>query len=153
MDVSKSQNDLNNSANKDVQIGYEDLKNKLKILEADNQKMNEQIFSLQNKFYVQSKILNDKNTELSKEVSEKQKIKVENEKITNESIELKNKIELISKEKEELALQNEKYKKDINELNQKYNESNLKSKYLIGQLEEQNSLLTSENNNLKDNSV
>ena len=30
--------------------------------------MNEQVFSLQNKFYVQSKILNDKNTELSKEV-------------------------------------------------------------------------------------
>ena len=29
----------------------------------------------------------------------------------------------------------------------------LKSKYLIGQLEEQNSLLISENNNLKDNSV
>ena len=153
MDVSKSQNDLNNSTNKDLQIGYEDLKNKLKILEADNQKMNEQIFSLQNKFYVQSKILNDKNTELSKEVSEKQKIKVENEKITNESLELKKKIELITKEKEELSFQNEKYKKDINELNQKYNESNLKSKYLIGQLEEQNSLLTSENNNLKDNSV
>ena len=153
MDVSKSQNDLNNSASKEIQIGYEDLKNKLKILEADNQKMNEQIFSLQNKFYVQSKILNDKNTELSKEVSEKQKIQVEKEKITNESIELKNKIQLLSKEKEELSLQNEKYKKDINELNQKYNESNIKSKYLIGQLEEQNSLLTSENNNLKDNSV
>ena len=153
MDESKSQNDLENSTNKDIQIGYEDLKNKLKILEADNQKMNEQIFSLQNKFYVQSKILNDKNTELSKEVSEKQKIKVENEKMANESLELKKKLENISKEKEELSFQNEKYKKDINELNQKYNESNLKSKYLIGQLEEQNSLLTSENNNLKNNSV
>ena len=67
MDISKSQNDLNNSTNKEIQITYEDLKNKLKILEADNQKMNEQIFSLQNKFYVQTKILNDKNTELSKE--------------------------------------------------------------------------------------
>ena len=49
MDESKSQNDLNNSTTKEIQIGYEDLKNKLKILEADNQKMNEQIFSLQNK--------------------------------------------------------------------------------------------------------
>ena len=68
MDENKSKNELFNSSDKDVQIGYEDLKNKLKILEADNQKMNEQIFSLQNKFYVQSKILNDKNTELSKEV-------------------------------------------------------------------------------------
>ena len=153
MDVSKSQNDLNNSTTKNIEITYEDLKNKLKILEADNQKMNEQIFSLQNKFYVQTKILNDKNTELSKEVSEKQKIKVENEKITNESIELKKKLDSITKEKEELSTQNEKYKKDINDLNQKYNESNLKSKYLIGQLEEQNSLLTNENNNLKDNSV
>ena len=38
MDVTKSQNDLNNSTNKDLQIGYEDLKNKLKILEANNQK-------------------------------------------------------------------------------------------------------------------
>ena len=153
MDENKSKNELFNSSDKDVQIGYEDLKNKLKILEADNQKMNEQIFSLQNKFYVQSKILNDKNTELSKEVSEKQKIKVEKENISNESLELKKKLELISKENQELSIQNEKYKIDINELNQKYNESNLKSKYLIGQLEEQNSLLTSENNNLKENSV
>ena len=83
MEVSKSQNDLNNSTTKEIQIGYEDLKNKLKILEVDNQKMNEQLFSLQNKFYVQTKILNDKNSELSKEVSEKQKMKVEAEKITN----------------------------------------------------------------------
>jgi len=153
MDESKSQNDLNNSTTKEIQIGYDDLKNKLKILEADNQKMNEQLFSLQNKFYVQTKILNDKNSELSKEVSEKQKMKVESEKIMNESLELKKKIDLISKEKEDLLNQNEKYKKDINELNNKYNESNLKSKYLISQLEEQNSLLTSENINLKDNSV
>ena len=153
MDESKSQNDLNNSTTKEIQIGYDDLKNKLKILEADNQKMNEQLFSLQNKFYVQTKILNDKNSELSKEVSEKQKMKVESEKILNESLELKKKIDLISKEKEDLLNQNEKYKKDINELNNKYNESNLKSKYLISQLEEQNSLLTSENINLKDNSV
>ena len=83
--------------------------------------MNEQVFSLQNKFYVQSKILNDKNIELSKEVWEKQKIKVENEKVTKESLELKKKIELITKEKDKLSFQNEKYKKDINELNQKYN--------------------------------
>ena len=153
MDESKSQNDLNNSTSKEIHIGYEDLKNKLKILEVDNQKMNEQLFSLQNKFYVQTKILNDKNSELSKEVSEKQKMKVEAEKITSESIQLKKKLEQISKEREELFNQNEKYKKDINELNQRYNESNVKSKYLISQLEEQNSLLTSENNNLKDNSV
>ena len=153
MDESKSQNDLNNSTSKEIQIGYEDLKNKLKILEVDNQKMNEQLFSLQNKFYVQTKILNDKNSELSKEVSEKQKMKVEAEKITSESIQLKKKLEQISKEREELFNQNEKYKKDINELNQRYNESNVKSKYLISQLEEQKSLLTSENNNLKDNSV
>ena len=153
MDESKSQNDLNNSTTKEIQIGYNDLKNKLKILEADNQKMNEQLFSLQNKFYVQTKILNDKNSELSKEVSEKQKMKVESEKIFNESLELKKKIDSISKEKEDLLNQNEKYKKDINDLNNKYNESNLKSKYLISQLEEQNSLLTSENINLKDNSV
>ena len=153
MDESKSQNDLNNSTTKEIQIGYEDLKNKLKILEADNQKMNEQLFSLQNKFYVQTKILNDKNSELSKEVSEKQKMKVESEKMAKESVELKKRIEIISKEKEELFNQNEKYKKDINDLNQRYSESNVKSQYLISQLEEQNSLLTSENNNLKDNSV
>ena len=107
MEVSKSQNDLNNSTTKEIQIGYEDLRNKLKILEVDNQKMNEQLFSLQNKFYVQTKILNDKNSELSKEVSEKQKMKVEAEKITNESVELKKKLEQISKEKEDLFNQNE----------------------------------------------
>ena len=85
------ENEISNN-NNNLKIGYEDLKNKLKILEADNQKMNEQIFSLQNKFYVQTKILNDKNMELSKETSEKQKIKLENEKIANDSIELQKKI-------------------------------------------------------------
>ena len=73
--------------------------------------------------------------------------------LKEEAQKLKKKLEQISKEKEDLFNQNEKYKKDINELNQRYNESNVKSKYLISQLEEQNSLLTSENNNLKDNSV
>ena len=51
-----------------TQATYEDLRNKLKIMEQDNQRINEQLFSLQNKFYVQTKILNDKNAKLSKEV-------------------------------------------------------------------------------------
>ena len=133
-----------------TQATYEDLRNKLKIMEQDNQRINEQLFSLQNKFYVQTKILNDKNAELSKEVSMSQKIKSENSKYLKESSEYQNKIDSLSKENNTLKSENEKIKKELVDLTKKFNESNLKSNYLIGQLEEQNSLLSSENQSLKD---
>jgi len=65
----------NNNNNNNNNLSYEDLRHKLTLLETDNQRINEELFSLQNKFYVQTKILNDKSLELSKEVSNNQKIK------------------------------------------------------------------------------
>ena len=139
--------------NNDIkQATYEDLRNKLKIMEQDNQKINEQLFSLQNKFYVQTKILNDKNAELSKEVSMSQKIKSENSKILKESSEIQQKIEIYVKENKNLKNENEKIKKDLVEMTKKFNESNLKLNYFIGQLEEQNSILSNENQQLKESS-
>ena len=58
-----------NNNNNNNNLSYEDLRHKLTLLESDNQRINEELFSLQNKFYVQTKILNDKSLELSKEVS------------------------------------------------------------------------------------
>ena len=63
----------NNNIDDSEKLNYEEMRNKLIILEANNQKINDQLFSLQNKFYVQTKILNDKNSELSKEKSQKEK--------------------------------------------------------------------------------
>ena len=144
----------NNKANSEKgnlkELTYEDLRNKLKIMERDNQKINEQLFSLQNKFYIQTKILNDKTAELSKEVSNNQKLKLENIKIQKESDEVKTKITKISTEHNSLKEENQKLKNELSELTTKFNESNLKSNYLIGQLEEQNTLLTNENTSLKE---
>ena len=93
--------------NNDIkQATYEDLRSKLKIMEQDNQKINEQLFSLQNKFYVQTKILNDKNAELAKEISMSQKIKSENSKILKESSEIQQKIEIYVKENKNLKNEN-----------------------------------------------
>ena len=147
------QNEINNLNYKKENINdlnYEDLRNKLKIMEQDNQKINEQLFSLQNKFYVQTKILNDKTAELSKEVSKNQKLNNENMKILKEKEELQTKITKLSKEKTSLKQENEKAKHDLPELTKKFNESNLKSNYLISKLEEQNNLLTNENTSLKE---
>ena len=71
------------------------------------------------------------------------------EKIIKSSEELQKKIDLITKENTKLKNENKKIKTDINDMSKKLNESNLKTNYLIGQLEEQNSLLTSENNDLE----
>ena len=65
----KIQNNIEDSTDK---LSYEEMRNKLKIMESDNLRINEQLFALQNKFYVQTKILNDKTAELSKEVSKNQ---------------------------------------------------------------------------------
>ena len=79
-------------------ISNEELKNKLKITEEDNERIKNQLFSLQNKFYVQTKLLNDKNSELSKEISENEKIKIENEQFIKTNDEYKNNIENLTKE-------------------------------------------------------
>ena len=88
----------NNNIDDSEKLNYEEMRNKLIILEANNQKINDQLFSLQNKFYVQTKILNDKNSELSKEKSQKEKFQSENEKIIKSREEYQKKIELITKE-------------------------------------------------------
>lgn len=135
-----------------VIAGVEDLKNKLKSLEEDNQKINEELFALRNKFYVQTKILNDKNAELSKEVSEKEQIKNDRQKIMADSEVLQKKYSEISKEKEQLLLLSNKNEEKFREMCSKYNDSNLKYNYLIAQLESKNSELAKENSSLKESS-
>ena len=131
-------------------ISNEELKNKLKITEEDNERIKNQLFSLQNKFYVQTKLLNDKNSELSKEISENEKIKIENEQFIKTNDEYKNNIENLTKENIKLKNNYNKIKKELNEMSNKLNESNLKTNYMIGQLEEQNSVLINENKQLID---
>ena len=65
------------------ELTTDELKNKIKTLESKNKQIDEELFSIKNKYYVQAKILNDKNAELSKEVSERQRLTVEMEKISN----------------------------------------------------------------------
>ena len=116
----------NNNSNNNNNLSYEDLRHKLTLLESDNQRINEELFSLQNKFYVQTKILNDKSLELSKEVSNNQKIKSENDKILKDSQEMLKKIEEIKNENEKLKNENLKYKNDFNNINNKFEENNNK---------------------------
>ena len=82
----------NNTSQNLDELSNEELKNKIKTLESKNKEIDEELFSIKNKYYVQAKILNDKNAELSKEVSERQRLKVEMEKINNISKELEQKI-------------------------------------------------------------
>ena len=126
--IQNSQFNSNNNNNNN-NLSYEDLRHKLTLLESDNQRINEELFSLQNKFYVQTKILNDKSLELSKEVSNNQKIKSENDKILKDSQEMLKKIEEIKNENEKLKNENLKYKNDFNNINNKFEENNNKSNY------------------------
>ena len=119
----KLQNNIEDSTEK---LSYEEMRNKLKLIESDNQRINEQLFSLQNKYYVQTKILNDKSSELSKEVSQNQKIQCENEKILKSSEEIKKKIEEISKENSMIKIENKNIKTELNNIKKKLNNSNKK---------------------------
>ena len=75
-------NNLNTITSQNLDdLTQEELKTKIKSLESKNKELDEELFSMKNKYYVQTKILNDKNTELSKEVSESQKLKVEFDKL------------------------------------------------------------------------
>ena len=86
------------------------------------------------KYYVQAKILNDKNAELSKEVSERQRLKVEMEKINNISKELEQKINNQKKINEEISQENNNLKKQLLSISKKYNDTKLKSSSLVSKL-------------------
>ena len=95
-------NNLNTITSQNLdELTIEELKSKIKILESKNKEIDEELFSIKNKYYVQAKILNDKNTELSKEVSESQKLKVEMEKMNKNYNELLSKLNIQKKSNEE----------------------------------------------------
>ena len=84
-----------------------------------NKEIDEELFSIKNKYYIQAKILNDKNAELSKEVSERQRLKVEMEKINNISKELEQKINNQKKTNEEMSQENNNLKKQLISISKK----------------------------------
>ena len=91
-------NNLNTITSQNLdELSIEELKLKIKTLEQKNKEIDEELFSIKNKYYVQAKILNDKNTELSKEVSESQKLKVEMEKMSKNNEELNKKLNIQKK--------------------------------------------------------
>ena len=92
-------------------LSNEELKSKIKTLEQKNKEIDEELFSIKNKYYVQAKILNDKNTELSKEVSESQKLKIELEKVINNNNEIEQKYNLQKKANDEISQENNNLKK------------------------------------------
>ena len=125
----------NNSTSQNLdELSNEELKNKIKLLESKNKEIDEELFSIKNKYYVQVKILNDKSAELSKEVSERQRLKVEMEKINNISIELQQKINLQKKTNEEISQENNNLKKQLLSISKKYNDTKLKSNSLLSKL-------------------
>ena len=105
-------NNLNTLTSQNLdELTNEELKAKIKTLELKNKEIDEELFSIKNKYYVQAKILNDKNSELSKEVSESQKLKVEMEKINNNNIELSQRLNSQKKTNEEISQENNNLKK------------------------------------------
>ena len=141
----------NNSTSQNLdELTTDELKNKIKALESKNKQIDEELFSIKNKYYVQAKILNDKNAELSKEVSERQRIKVEMEKINNASKELQQKINTQKKTNEEISQENNNLKKQLLSISKKYNDTKLKSSSLVSKLKEEKKKIETENNSMKE---
>ena len=111
-------NNLNTITSQNLdELTIEELKSKIKILESKNKEIDEELFSIKNKYYVQAKILNDKNTELSKEVSESQKLKVEMEKMNKNYNELLSKLNIQKKSNEEISQEKNNLKKQLININ------------------------------------
>ena len=128
-------NNLNTITSQNLdELTIEELKSKIKILESKNKEIDEELFSIKNKYYVQAKILNDKNTELSKEVSESQKLKVEMEKMNKNYNELLSKLDIQKKSNEEISQEKNNLKKQLISISKKYNDTKLKSNSLLNKL-------------------
>ena len=128
-------NNLNTITSQNLdELTIEELKSKIKILESKNKEIDEELFSIKNKYYVQAKILNDKNTELSKEVSESQKLKVEMEKMNKNYNELLSKLNIQKKSNEEISQEKNNLKKQLISISKKYNDTKLKSNSLLNKL-------------------
>ena len=142
-------NNLNTITSQNLdELSTEELKSKIKALEQKNKEIDEELFSIKNKYYVQAKILNDKNTELSKEVSESQKLKVEMEKMLNSNNELTQKINSQKKANEEISQEKNNLKKQLLSISKKYNDTKLKSNSLLTKLKEENKQLKDDKNNI-----
>ena len=138
-------NNLNTITSQNLdELTIEELKSKIKILESKNKEIDEELFSIKNKYYVQAKILNDKNTELSKEVSESQKLKVEMEKMNKNYNELLSKLNIQKKSNEEISQEKNNLKKQLISISKKYNDTKLKSNSLLNKLKEENKKLENE---------
>ena len=138
-------NNLNTITSQNLdELTIEELKSKIKILESKNKEIDEELFSIKNKYYVQAKILNDKNTELSKEVSESQKLKVEMEKMNKNYNELLSKLNIQKKSNEEISAEKNNLKKQLISISKKYNDTKLKSNSLLNKLKEENKKLENE---------
>ncbi len=142
-------NNLNTITSQNLdELSTEELKSKIKALEQKNKEIDEELFSIKNKYYVQAKILNDKNTELSKEVSESQKLKVEMEKMNKNYNELLLKLNIQKKSNEEISAEKNNLKKQLISISKKYNDTKLKSNSLLNKLKEENKKLENEKNNI-----
>jgi chromosome segregation ATPase len=144
----KSELDKSKILNND---SLEEMRNKLNLLTEMNNKMNEQFTSLQNKFYVQSGLINEKNLEIKNLTKKCDNLERENENLIEEN---NSQIEKIKNFENEiipsLKKENEKLKRENLDINNKYSSEIERLNFNVNEYSERFKIVESENQNLKE---
>jgi len=135
-----------NLGNKNVDEMRENLKN----IQDMNTKLSDQFNSLQNKFYVQTQLIQEKNIELQSEKKIIDSLKKDNEELIENQTKILEKLKKLEKQNLINTKEKEKVKKELTDVKEKLSDLQLKSNFTKSELEERNKILNEENSNLRE---
>jgi len=115
-----------------------------------NTKLSDQFNSLQNKFYVQTQLIQEKNVELSSEGKIIDSLKKDNEDLIENQTKIVEKLKALEKQNSLGAHEKEKFRKELLETKEKLTDLSLKSNFNKSELNERNKILNDENKNLRE---
>lgn len=137
---------LNNKTIDEMRVNLQSISNL-------NIKLNDQFNSLQNKFYVQSQLIQEKNIELQSEGKIIDSLKRDNEELIENQTKLVEKLKVLERQNITHSSEKEKLKKELDEAKNSLLDFNMKNNFAKSELDERNKILSEENKSLRDSNT
>jgi hypothetical protein len=115
-----------------------------------NTKLSQQFSSLQDKFYVQSQLIQEKNIELQSDGKLIDSLKIDNEELIHNQTKLLEKLKNLEKTNLINMTEKEKLKKEFDDTKINLNDFTMKNNYLKNEMEERINISEEENKNLRE---
>jgi len=128
----------------------DEMRENLKSIQEMNTKLSDQFTSLQNKFYVQTQLIQEKNIELQSEGKIIDSLRKDNEELIQNQTKLLEKLKNAEKQNLTNINEKEKIRKELNENKEKFTDFQLKNNFSRSELEERNKILNEESKNLRE---